>query len=532
MADYRRDEELPTYSRRKSEPEGVEEKTPHEESSFHKVEVGGSHRFYILLFSLVLALTSVANPLLTDFGNAAQTTNLYTGQIMSQGHVPYQDIFATGGFLFYGIIALSYLLGSSLWLMLVEFLAFYMSGIYLYKIISFLTDKSGMGMTFTLVFYLLNLGFGFGNLYPIQWAFPFILNALWFLTKYFTGYINDEAFVIYGFFGTLAALLEPRSLIFWILSFVAIGLYNFSQRHFARGFYQLLCMIFGAIVVYYTVGYFVFNMGNLEDYINQALTYNFTVFAIAKESLLITLPYQILIAAASGLLLGLFGFFGHRSQETKFKIPKWLIFLTLVLTLLMGVFSQSYYLYQLLLPLPFGLILTALVINDGMENGKKEGRASHAAHRRKRSREVKDNYWAVFARKHFQLPILVIVVGIGIPIFLGIASLGLNRERSSIANYLRENTSEDSQIYVWDHSSKIYLETARQSVSQFPLPSVNIANAANSQKLSDDLIQDSAEYIIVNDDAKLPSEVLHNLKGAYDKKSLDDASHFTIYQKK
>ncbi|ERJ75915.1 hypothetical protein [Streptococcus sobrinus] len=529
-------EEHITYSRRQADEVKSANSRPTKAKArtSYSIAVASNHRFYIFLFSLVMGLTSVANPLLTDFANPTQMVHLYTGQMMSHGHLPYLDTFATGGFLFYALIALSYFLGSSLWLMVVEFLAFYMSGIYFYKIISFLTSKTDMGMTFTAIFYLLNLALGFGGLYPIQWAFPFILNALWFLTKYFAGHINDEAFIIYGFFGTLAALIDPRSLIFWGLSFIIIGIYNFLQRHFARGFYQLLCMIFGAILVYYTVGFFVLNMGNLSDYVTQALFYNFKVFAVGSDSLLITLPYQILALAGSGLLLGLFGFFGHLGRVLEFKTVKWLSFFTLIFSLIIGIFSQSYFVFSLLLALPFGLILTALVINDrineGADGNQKE---TGGTHRRKRTtHESQGGYWATFAKGHFQLPVLVMIVGIATPIVLGVLSVDTNRERKNISNYLKANTSDSSIIYVWDKSSKIYLDTGLQSTSQFPNPVVNTSTKTNSQKRNDDVLQAKARYVVVNKSEKIPSEVSSFLKSNYKKISLDNSDHFTLYQKK
>ncbi|MFC3932607.1 DUF2079 domain-containing protein [Streptococcus dentapri] len=533
----RRKEEGQTYHRRhrvEDKFDVAEAELQRETPKSYKIKIDGLHRFYIFILSLILALTSVANPLLTDFGNIHQTVNLYTGQMMANGHIPYLDTFATGGFLFYVIIALSYLLGSSIWLMIIELLAFYMSGIYLYKIIAFLTNRHGMGMTFTVIFFLLNLGFGFGGLYPIQWAFPFLLNALWYLTKYFAGHINDEAFIIYAIFGSISALIEPRSLIFGALSFLAIGIYNFMQRHFARGFYQLLCMIFGAILVYYTVGYFIFNMGNLSDYISQALFYNFKVFTIGKESFLITIPYQILILASSGLLLGFFGFWGHLGQTSNFKTIKWLIFWNLVFSLVIGIFARSYYIFQLLLVLPFGLILTALVINDNIDYQRAEpsSKGSRAAHRRKHSREANRSYWGTFAEKHFQLPVLVVIAGVVLPIFIGIMSLGLNSERSNIAAYLRENTDKKNTIYVWDNSSKIYLDTALQSASQFPVPSVNTTTKANAQKLEDEILQARAQYIVVNNSENLSSDIVNRLNSTYEKISVTDADHFTVYQKK
>src|SRR5699024_12438575 len=87
---------------------------------------------------------------------------------------------------------------------------------------------------------------------------PYVLVSLWFLTKYFAGLIKDEAFILYGFAGSASMLLDPRTLVFWLLSFIAIIVYNSRKKHLARGFYQLLCIIFGMFIILYFFCYFVF----------------------------------------------------------------------------------------------------------------------------------------------------------------------------------------------------------------------------------------------------------------------------------
>lgn len=128
--------------------------------------------------------------------------------------------------------------------------------------------------------------------------------SLWFLTKYFADIIKDEAFILYGFAGAAAMLLEPRTLVFWGLSFLTIIVYNLTQKHFARGLYQLLCIIFGTILVFYTVGYFILNLQVLSSYISQAIVYQFTYFATNDSNFILTLLFQVVVALVSGILLG------------------------------------------------------------------------------------------------------------------------------------------------------------------------------------------------------------------------------------
>lgn len=63
---------------------------------------------------------------------------------------------------------------------------------------------------------------------------------------------------------------------------MTIFVYNLVNKHFARGFYQVLCIIFGNILVLYLCLYFILNLQITSDYINQVLVYNFTQLAVEK----------------------------------------------------------------------------------------------------------------------------------------------------------------------------------------------------------------------------------------------------------
>lgn len=133
-----------------------------------------------------------------------------------------------------------------------------------------------MALTFSISYYLLSVSLGFGGLYPTQLAMPFILISAWFLTKYFACLVKDEAFILFGFVGALAMLIDPSTLIFWSFACVTVFSYNISQKHLARGFYQLLASIFGMILVFYTAGYFILNLQVLNPYLSQTMIYPFT----------------------------------------------------------------------------------------------------------------------------------------------------------------------------------------------------------------------------------------------------------------
>ena len=64
------------------------------------------------------------------------------------------------------------------------------------------------------------------------------------------------------------------------------------------------------------------------------------------------------------------------------------------------------------------------------------------------------------------------------------------------------------------------MESGRKAASQFVLPELNTAKSSHQKALSDTIIQDSAQYIVVQQDTQLPSDVKSTLSKNYKKKPL------------
>ena len=477
------------------------------------------HRILFIGMSVFLALFSVAMPYLSSVANGFQSQSLYTGYMFTQGTLPYADIYSTGGLLYYALIAISYLLGSSAWLLVINVLAFYVSGVYLYKIITYLTGRRDAAVGLVSIFYLLNYGLGFGGLYPIQWAMPFIFLSVWYLVKYFDDATTDEAFVIYGFTGALGLLIEPRTMLFWIISFMVILGYSFYQRRFARGIYQALGTIFGSLLVIYTAVYFILNLQILSGYINQAGFGLLTNFAIATNNVFLTFIYQLAMAAASGLLIGFLALSKRSAYANKHRFIKVVLMVMLVTSLFPVLLSQTFQLYDLLLLLPYGIILASVVVTttDEMNEETMVGQ---------------DSPFVSYFTHHFYLPYIVVILGVLFPLVSSLMQMGTARERTTVANYIRQNTTTSDSIYVWDNNASVYLISQRRAASHIILPTVNNASTSNQQLLNDELLQNAALYVVVNNTQQLTTEISKDLSSNYDLVSVDQINHFTIYRKK
>lgn len=490
-----------------------------------KISLPWKHKGHILILSLILSIFSISVPCFTDFANNIQSQNLYIAKMFANGSLPYSDFFATGGFFYYLLVSLAFRLGSTLWLIPIQFLTYYLSGSYLYKTVMHMTNKKEIATLISIIFYVTNGTLGFGGLYPIQFAMPFVLGAIFFLTRYFAGHSRDEAFILYGFAGTAGALFEARTLIFWILSLVTIFVYNLVNKHFARGFYQVLCIIFGNILVLYLCLYFILNLQITSDYINQVLVYNFTQLAVEKNDFLLTLAYQSFAVIGSGLLIGALTTSNHLLGDAKDKSIKWVLLLSFIFTVVYSLFSQSFGLYSILNIVPYGLVLTALSLDDAIKK-----RAERTSHRRRNGNQIHTlKVFGIFLSRNYFLPIAVFAFAFAMPIIMFLFNLGNNTERSTIANYLAKNTKKDETIYVYDSSAKIYLESGRKAASQFVLPELNTAKSSHQKALSDTIIQDSAQYIVVQQDTQLPSDVKSTLSKNYKKAPVKGVKRYTVY---
>mgnify|MGYP007050598139 CR=1 FL=1 len=282
---------------------------------------------------------------------------------------------------------------------------------------------------------------------------------------------------------------------------------------------------FGNILVLYLCLYFILNLQITSDYINQVLVYNFTQLAVEKNNFLLTLAYQSFAVIGSGLLIGVVTIGNHLLGDAKDKIIKWVLILSFIFTLVYSLFSQSFGLYSILNIVPYGLVLTALSLDDAIKK-----RAERTSHRRRNGNQIHTLKFLVSSLvviTSYLLQSLHLLSQCQSFIFL--FNLGNNTERSTVANYIAKNTKKDETIYVYDSSAKIYLKSNRKSASPFVLPDLNTAKSSHQKALLDTLVQDSAQYLVVQQDTQLPSEFKSTLSKNYKKAPVKGVERYTVY---
>ena len=177
---------------------------------------------------------------------------------------------------------------------------------------------------------------------------------------------------------------------------------------------------------------------NYTDYINQVLVYNFTQLAVEKNDFLLTLAYQSFAVIGSGLLIGALTTSNHLLGDAKDKSIKWVLLLSFIFTVIYSLFSQSFGLYSMLNIVPYGLVLTALSLDDAIKK-----RAERTSHRRRNGNQIHTlKVFGIFLSRNYFLPIAVFAFAFAMPIIMFLFNLGNNTERSTVANYLAKNNQK------------------------------------------------------------------------------------------
>lgn len=479
-----------------------------------KVPIG-----FLLLASLLISVFSVANPLLTFLADSSQSQYLYGSQAMLAGQTPYLDFYTSQGLIYYLIGILGNLLGTTIILALGQAVALYFSGATFYKMTVYLTGQKAVGQQLLWFFYLILASFGFGGLYAPIFAFPFLLKGLWFLLRYFDGGVSDESFIWYGINGALVFLIDPKAALLWLVAGFLLLIYNIRRQAKARGFYQFLATFFGFSLVIYLAGYYTVLHKNFGQAIEQTFLYQIEELSFGHAGSLHNILYVLVFLAASGLLTSLiYGAIGlGRGGDRNFKI---LLYLMFVIHLVESLASPSFSTANLIILIPFGLLLTGTF----MANNPKLLRRRDAE-----GEEDLDFPHKSYLRINTFLPLLTVAYLVAYPVWFFLSEGEIRSERQEAVTYIRDNSQVEDKIYAWDSSAHAYLDSQRWAAAQLITPDTYLANQDNRDNLVLDLGYDRAKFVLVKQSQTLEEGVTRQLADRYQEVNLD-LKHFKLYQ--
>lgn len=476
------------------------------------------HRFYLLVWTLLVSLGSVVYHLVPSLKTPAQWLETYTTWSMFQGELPYLDTVSRSGVFYQGLAALSQALAGPYLFLAVQALCLYLAGGYLYKMVLFLTRERALSLQFAIGFYLLQLAFGLGGFYPIQLASAFVLLGLWLLVTAYHGLRSDEVFIAYGLAAVLAIGFEPRTWLFWLLALVNLLVVNARRRLWARGFYQVLAMLFGGILLAYPAVYLMVNLQVLGPYLNQTL---FAPLLLVRGQSLWLFTGRLAVLLASGLLSGLVflpRFFGKMAEQQAILI---LLTLSSLAYLMIGLLSPDLGFSDLLLLVPFALLLTALAYSPI----KDEGADLQLSRKSKQMGSGK----GILAGYLF-FPLVVLVFGLAHAAYHQMSHQAYFAQSQQVATYLADKTLSGEYLVVWDDNAQVYQATQTLSGTSRPLAVFGGKGSAQENLFVDEFLQGGSSYVLVNKSLPLPEAVHQELMAHYKPVTLEGIDLYTLYE--
>ena len=472
--------------------------------------------FSIMLWSLVATAISVALPFIFGLVSPQQTQDLYTGWALHQNGQMYTDYFGTNGLLYY---LLTYLSLGSILLALVEWLALFGAGVFLFKSADALTGQAEEAKKLVFVFYLLVAGLAFGGGYALLLALPFLFYSLSIVTNYLAYPNDDKGFVRVGMSLALAFFLAPlpTTLFAAVLALGIIG-FNLGKGRFVHGLYQFFASALGFSLLFYPLGYYTVWTGSFGDAISQTLYPVNTLSLFSNAHLLENAAFYGLLAVGLGSLGLLFtGLFQSKpAKQYALSIAASLGLLVSLGILILS--NEPVNGTRLVILLPFLVLLLLTGIKET---------ASEGGNRRRR-REKK----ASFIKGNFYLPLFALAYLIALPILSRYLSHPATyQERERLASVVKQQTSSEDRVYAWDDRPDFYRASERLAPTSLVTPTLYTASDENKTKLMNDLKENQPKMIMVNQKVALWSDVESWLSEKYELVQTD-TSEFKLYKSK
>ena len=474
------------------------------------------------VLSLLISLLHVGVPFLTRFATNQQSQDLYAGWAMTKGQVPFGDFYGTNGLLYYAINWLGSLAGGHWILMLLQAIALFFAGTYLYRVVRLLVGDKGTAKNIQLLFYFLVLGLGFGGVYVTFFSLPILFASMNFILAYLIGDRKDEGFIFYGAIAAVAFLIDPMtSALFYLLAFLGLTGFNIKEKRWARGFYQMLAALLGFSLVFYPIGYVTVWNQTFGYAINQ-VTYVFNALDFTNGQTFSNAIYYGLLALAFGLVSAFLMSFTKQDSSARriFRFMGWVGSLV-VLLVSIGLPEQGA--YQLLPMLPFVLPLFALWFSRDEETDEGLERRG----RKKKNKKV----WAAYFTSQAFLPVIALIYLVASPVVQDqVLQPGQSSERSEIASYIQKHSKSKETIYAWDTRATLYQESDRLAASALLTPTSYLGIYENRTNVTQQIDRSEAKYIVVNNQVELTSNMKKLLKENYrlvEKKY----RHFKLYQR-
>ena len=476
--------------------------------------------FSILIWSLFATVISIVVPFIFGLVSPQQMQDFYTGWALHQNGQIYTDYYGSNGLLYY---LLTYLSQGSILFALVEWVALFGAGIFLFKSANTLTGQRGQARQLLAIFYLLVASLGFGGSYAMIVAMPFLFYAFSLVADYLDDPSNDKGFLRIGMSLALAFFLSPipTTLFAAILALSLFG-FNIAKRRFDHGLYQFFASALGFSLIFYPIGYYTVLTGTFGDAISHTLYPIDTLSLFSNTNLMENAAFYGLLSIGVGILTLIFsGLFQTKSaKQSAVSIGASLGLLVTLALLILS--KEPLHGSRLAAILPFLILLLLTNIREGNPD-----RIS-----RSRRRVRSSSFFGRYLKGNFYLPLVAIVYLLFLPVLSRyISHPSTYQEREQLASLVKQQTSSEDRVYAWDDRPDFYRASERLAPTSLVTPTLYTASDENKTRLVNDLKENQPKMILVNQRVTLWPDVENLLNGKYELVQTD-TSQFKLYKSK
>ncbi|GAB2027243.1 hypothetical protein [Lactovum odontotermitis] len=470
----------------------------------------------LLILSVLLSLSFYSFPLFNRVATGSAAVSLYSGFAMNHGVTPYNEFFGSSGPLFYFVNQIGAATGSTLILWLCEVIALWASGIAAFDILQEMLRNKVLSTVIGAAAILAIAGISMGGDQAIIFALPFAFYGVRVLNRYFMDdeAVRDEVFILFGIAGALASLFFPLFLVIWLLGFLGLFGRNIALRNFGRGFYQLLCGLFGFLLVFSLAGYYTLTTQIFYPTIEQAVIIPFTHLNLSVSGA-IHLAISLGLILLFGLLASWFNGFYYVANGNH-RVWTFVLLIAGMLSLVVVSFMQGYSPAYALVILPFAFMYAGLLLDREAFSGQND-----------RQRTLGQTF-SKYLRATAFLPVLGLIFLLVFPIANNMYHSSYISSEKSVAAYVKKNSAASDQVTVLADSLEINRLSKRSSDVTMP-PSYY--PASYSKALSVNISTSSSKLIVVDDAVKIPDSLKVVLDSKYAAVKFNN-SHFKIYQLK
>ena len=475
--------------------------------------------FSILIWSLFATVISVVVPFIFGLVSPQQMQDFYTGWALHQNGQIYTDYYGSNGLLYY---LLTYLSQGSILFALVEWVALFGAGIFLFKSAKTLTGQRGQARQLLAIFYLLVASLGFGGSYAMIVAMPFLFYAFSLVADYLKNPINDKGFLLVGMSLALAFFLSPiPTLLFALTLALMLFGFNIAKRRFAHGLYQFFASALGFSLIFYPIGYYTVLTGTFGDAISHTLYPVVTLGLLSNTKLIDNAAFYGLLALALGLLTLIVSGIVQSKPAKQYAVSIVASLGLLVSLILLILSKEPLHGSRLAVVLPFLILLLLTNIKEGLP-----GRTS-----RRRSTEY-SSLFGRYLKGNFYLPLVAIVYLLFLPVLSRyISHPSTYQEREQLASLVKQQTSSEDRVYAWDDRPDLYRASERLAPTSLVTPTLYTASDENKTRLVNDLKENQPKMILVNQRVTLWPDVEGLLSEKYELVKTD-TNDFKLYKMK